>query len=165
MPNLHRCLFYLIFSIGLAAFIPQASATLNDTGITTCSNATQNGLPCPVAGFPGQDAEYGTNGFNFTKLDTNGNALPASATNHVCVRDNVTGLTWEVKTNDGGLRDMNKTYTWDNAPSYATAVNAAGLCGFKDWRIPNPKELAIDFQIIRFQARFYKNTFIFILLC
>ena len=25
--------------------------------------------------------------------------------------------------------------------------------------------LAIDFQIIRFQARFYKNTFIFILLC
>lgn len=43
-------------------------AGLNDTGITTCSNATQNGLPYPVAGFPGQDAEYGTNSFNSTKL-------------------------------------------------------------------------------------------------
>ena len=27
------------------------------------------------------------------------------------------------------------------------------------------QDIAIDFQIIRFQARFYKNTFIFILLC
>jgi hypothetical protein len=26
-------------------------AGLNDTGITTCSNDRQNGLPCPVAGF------------------------------------------------------------------------------------------------------------------
>lgn len=32
-------------------------AALNDTGITTGSNETQNGLPCPVAGFPGQDGE------------------------------------------------------------------------------------------------------------
>jgi len=51
------------------------SAALNDTGITTCSNATQNGLPCPVAGFPGQDAEYGTNKFDFIKLDANSNVI------------------------------------------------------------------------------------------
>jgi len=57
-------------------------AALNDTGITTCSNETQNGLPCPVAGYPRQDAEYGTNDFDFTKLDANGNALPVTATNH-----------------------------------------------------------------------------------
>ncbi|CAK0755237.1 exported hypothetical protein [Gammaproteobacteria bacterium] len=145
---------------------------LNDTGIKTCSDATQNGLTCPVPGFPGQDAEYGTNSFDFTKLDASGNALPASATNHVCVRDNVTGLTWEVKTADGGLRDQKWTYTWydSSAPGgnpgtasggtchdtgrcdtekFVQDVNAAGLCGFKDWRMPNPKELVgiVDYSI------------------
>jgi len=145
---------------------------LNDTGITTCSDGTQNGLPCPVAGFPGQDAEYGTNGFDFTKLDANGNVLPASATNHTCVRDNVTGLIWEVKTNDGTLRDKGWTYTWydPNAPGgnpgtasggvchdtgrcdtekYAQDVNATGLCGFQDWRVPAVKELVgiVDYSI------------------
>ncbi|PQJ96213.1 hypothetical protein [Chromatium okenii] len=76
----------------LLLFLPATHAAgLNDTGITTCSNAT-NGLPCPVAGFPGQDAEFGSNSFDFTKLDAAGNDLPATATDHTCVRDNVTGL-------------------------------------------------------------------------
>lgn len=55
--------FYLHWA-GIAALLLILPAThaagLNDTGITTCSNATQNGLPCPVAGFPGQDAECRT---------------------------------------------------------------------------------------------------------
>lgn len=67
----------------LSAGTTIANAALNDTGIKTCSNETQNGLPCPIAGFPGQDAEYGTNSFNFTKLDVNGNELPITAINHV----------------------------------------------------------------------------------
>ena len=37
-----------------------ATAGINDTGITTCSNATQNGLPCPFAGYPGQDSKMNT---------------------------------------------------------------------------------------------------------
>lgn len=118
-----------------------AQAALNDTGIKTCSNATQNGLPCPVAGFPGQDAEYGTNSFNFTKLDAAGNALPVTATNHSCVRDNVTGLIWEVKANDGGLRDKDNTYSFNSTAQFAEQVNATGLCGFNDWRVPSPQEL------------------------
>jgi hypothetical protein len=118
----------------LALTIPAANAALNDTGITTCSNATQNGLPCPVAGFPGQDAEFGTNGFDFTKLDAAGNELPATATDHTCVRDNVTGLMWQVKISDS-------TFTFDKTAGYVNNVNATGLCGFKDWRMPNPKEL------------------------
>ncbi|MBV5308329.1 DUF1566 domain-containing protein [Chromatium okenii] len=113
---------------------PAANAALNDTGITTCSNADTNGLPCPVAGFPGQDAEFGTNGFDFTKLDAAGNELPATATDHTCVRDNVTRLMWQVKLSSS-------TYTFDQAAAYAGTVNAAGLCGFKDWRMPDPKEL------------------------
>ena len=53
----------------------------------------------------------GEAGFDFTKLDANGNALPASATSWDCVRDNVTGLIWEVKTTSG-LRSWSNTYTW-----------------------------------------------------
>ena len=159
---------------------------LNDTGITTCSDATTNGLACPVIGFEGQDAEYGRDaqsaagtltkvgagkgGFDFTKLDTNGNALPASATEWVCVKDNHTGLVWEVKTTDGGLRDTNNTYTWYNSDNstnggnvgtenggscpdtgncdtekYVASVNALnqnnGLCGANDWSMPSREEL------------------------
>lgn len=84
-----------------------------------------------------------------------------------CVQDNVTGLMWEVKTADGGLRDWNKRYSnfdnaaveqfwtesgWINptqaqidAPSnsvgFKNSVNAQGLCGFNDWRLPTIDEL------------------------
>jgi len=84
-----------------------------------------------------------------------------------CVQDRVTGLMWEVKTADGGLRDWNKRYTnfdnaaeeqfwtgsaWINptqaqvdAPSnsvgFKNSVNAQGLCGFNDWRLPTLEEL------------------------
>ncbi|CAK0773642.1 exported hypothetical protein [Gammaproteobacteria bacterium] len=158
--------FRVLWAFFLLVFSGFVHAALNDTGITTCSDATHNNLPCPVAGFPGQDAEFGTNGFDFTKLDASGNALPVSTTNHVCVRDNVTGLIWEVKTDDSGLRDKDWTYTWyDSNPAtnggaagtasggkcYATGrcdtekyvqdVNTAGLCGFHDWRMPTPNEL------------------------
>jgi len=126
-----------------------ATAGINDTGITTCSNETENGLPCPVSGYPGQDAEYGTNAFNFTKIDANGNAMSVAATNHSCVKDNVTGLMWEVKTDDGGLRDKDNTYNFDEAATFAASVNATNLCGHNDWRVPNPHELAsiVDYSI------------------
>ena len=152
-------------------------APLNDTGITRCGNETDNDLDCPQAGFLGQDAEYGRDvthnddsdghaGFSFTKIDANGNALPASATEWSCVKDNLTGLMWEVKTDDGGLRDKDHTYTWYNSDSntnggnagtenggtcvdtfncdtekYAASVNAVGLCGHNDWRLPNKEQL------------------------
>ncbi len=178
------------FALFAAVVFPCHAAPLNDTGITTCSNNTANGLPCPQTDFPGQDAEYGRDaaaaagtltkigggraGFDFTKLDVDGNALPASATEWSCVRDNVTGLTWEVKTADGGLRDQNNTYTWYNPDPntnggdagtqnggtctggiacdtyhYAQAVNTAGLCGAGDWRLPSQEELIsiVDFGI------------------
>ncbi|MCU7835198.1 MAG: DUF1566 domain-containing protein [gamma proteobacterium symbiont of Taylorina sp.] len=150
---------------------------LNDTGITQCANATENNLTCPQAGFPGQDAEYGRDvthnddsdghaGFSYTKIDSNGNDLDASAASWSCVRDNVTGLVWEVKTDDGGLRDKDWTYSWYNADTstnggnagtangggcfdtvncdtekYVQQMNAQGLCGATDWRLPLRKEL------------------------
>jgi CRP-like cAMP-binding protein len=68
---------------------------------------------------------------------------PAEATRWACVRDKVTGLIWEVKTDDGGLRDMHNTYTIygdgrsGDASELVATVNAAGLCGANDWRLPS----------------------------
>ncbi|MDO4706543.1 Lcl C-terminal domain-containing protein [Allofranklinella schreckenbergeri] len=64
-----------------------------------------------------------------------------------CVRDKVSGLLWEGKTNDGGLRDGSRLYTnWGDgragdASAYVAQVNAMGLCGFDDWRLPTVDEL------------------------
>lgn len=104
---------------------------LNDTGIQSCGDALSSGLPCPVAGFPGQDAEsgrdvyprsrgsrHGRAGFSFTKLSAKGKALGPGATGWACVRDNLTGLVWEAKPKpDGtignqGLHDADDTYSW-----------------------------------------------------
>jgi len=119
----------------------------------------------------------GNKGFDFSKIANNGTVLPASAAlgsgpnDWACTRDNVTGLIWEVKTTSG-LRSMNHTYTWYSSNSatnggsagtasggtcfatgrcdtekYTADVNAAGLCGASDWRMPKVKELEsiVDF--------------------
>ncbi len=99
--------------------------------------------------------------------------LGGGANDWGCTRDNVTGLIWEVKTADGGLRDQNDRYFWYNTDSttnggavgydntgatcegyvsgqsatycntqaFTARVNAVGLCGQSDWRMPTVKEL------------------------
>jgi hypothetical protein len=156
---------------------------LNDTGIVLCASTAGTGLACAqTAAFPGQDAQFGrdvTNnnnadgiaGFSFTKLDTAGAPLANQAAQYNvtpwdCVRDEVTGLQWEVKTDDGGLRDRDWTYSWFNSTGvndggaagtanggvcadtsncdtekYVRAVNAVGMCGRNDWRMPTREEL------------------------
>jgi hypothetical protein len=107
-----------------------ATGKLNDTGITTCSSGSSNGAPCPVDGYEGQDGDHGRDaqasastltkvgagsaGFDFTKLDANGNALAAGALVWSCVQDNHTGLVWEVKTAATGLHYKFDKYTWYN---------------------------------------------------
>ena len=101
----------------------------------------------------GQDALYGrdaTNndnsnghaGFDFTKLDSSGIALTdqtvawdstsgseAAFSRWSCVKDNVTGLTWEVKAAaGGGLQANDYTYTWYNS----TNTNDGGDYGIGD---------------------------------
>ncbi len=93
-------------------------------------------MACPVATYPGQDAEYGRDathndnsdghaGFSFTKLDANGNTLPTTALSWSCVKDNVTGLIWEVKTDDSGLQDMGNIYSWYNPDNNANGAMQA----------------------------------------
>ena len=119
--------------------------------------------------------------FDFTKLDGEARALANQAAIYTitpwdCVRDNVTGLTWEVKTIDGALRDQNHTYSWYepdpqrnggdpgfpdggdctggvncDTHSYVRAVNKRGLCGASDWRLPTRAELH---TIIDYRAEF-----------
>ncbi|MCX6728844.1 MAG: DUF1566 domain-containing protein [Candidatus Saccharibacteria bacterium] len=167
---------------------------LNDTGITLCSNES-NRLSCPAINYVGQDGDYGrdklayTNnlpkigtgsaGFDFTKIANDGSTLPATALlgtrakDWACTLDNLTGLLWEIKTSDGGLRDQNNTYSWYHPDgssnggfagyqnlgnctggiscdtySYVNAVRTLQLCGKTAWRLPSKQELMsfIDFS-------------------
>lgn len=139
-----------------AAGLPAQAARLNDTGQTQCLyvNNSDTG-PCTGEGQDGDagrdlrkpsDAD-GVAGFSFAKVGSLGQALPADAGEWSCVQDRVTGLTWEVKTADGGLRDKNKLYTnhgdgrTGDATEFVQQVNAAGLCGHNDWRLPSRVEL------------------------
>ena len=168
-------------------YTPPSPGMPNDTGLTACIDEQGAEQDCPVSGLPGQDAEYGRDvthnddsdghaGFSFTKLDENGDALPANAAEWSCVRDNVTGLIWEVKTQTGGLHYTGNTYTWygsnvfgeyqDDFDQYVKdgghcvgsrcdtegfmeAVNRSRLCGKNDWRIPTNAELVnlMDFSV------------------
>ncbi|WP_028489146.1 DUF1566 domain-containing protein [Thiothrix lacustris] len=108
----------------------------------------------------------------YIKLDNTGKALPAAATSWACVKDKNTGLIWEEKTNDGGLRDKDWRYrhyhnyagygnTVDyngvqlcavlgtcDSYTYRDTVNSEGFCGRKGvWRLPLRAELGSIAQI------------------
>ena len=77
-------------------------------GISVLSNTADPGRRLPDTGQIqsytesfGEDADYVIHPRSFTKLDRQGNPLPDAATASAMVRDNVTGLIWEVKTDDG----------------------------------------------------------------
>ncbi len=196
-----------VASVGIVVH-PFFLTFMNDTGITTCGNYASAGnwtvnedciLTSDANGFPiplGQDGHYGrdaTNndsvdgnaGFSFTKLDANGDPLPADAASWSCVRDNVTRLIWEVKTTSG-LHDINNTYSWYNSnpnenntragtqnggvctgsdcdtEAFVTAVNAQGLCGANDWMMPNINQISsiVDYSIrgVNIDINYFPNT-------
>ena len=163
--------------------------TLNDTGIdwygdypagnkSNCSSDPSAPQDC----HQGRDATNdddsdGHAGFSFTKLDRNGNILGASATAWSCVRDNVTGLVWEVKTDDGGIHDKDNTYRWggisaigydsdsregeyyDDWDALVDGANNNKLCGYEDWRVPNINELAGIADLSRYDPAIDTNYF------
>ena len=132
------------------------------------------GISCLACAFVSFSAQAGN---GFTKIANDGRELGAEAPlgngpeEWACTHDNATGLVWEVKTSDGGLRDGEHKYTWFNLdPSvgrgsagffgtntcggtlaayqnhcnttyYVAEVNATALCGYTDWRLPTPEEI------------------------
>ena len=161
-----------------------------DTGQTKCYDVAGNVITCPSSGqaLHGQDANYSINPMSYTKLDSSGNVLPDSATSWAMVKDNVTGLIWEMKTNKDGIKnysdphDADNTYTrYDSNPAtnggYAgtpgdgtdtedviKALNDANFGGYSDWRLPTIKELTyiINYDIAlpgpTINSNYFPNT-------
>ncbi|MCP5260123.1 MAG: DUF1566 domain-containing protein [Rhodoferax sp.] len=160
---------------------------LTDTGITStqCRQSGSGALvSCTSAAVLAlNDKQDGMIGRDVSSTDNSDGKLGFSYSAVVggCVKDNVTGLMWEVKTTDGGLRDMNRSYTnydsltqpqiWTgtavvvptqeqidastNTIGYMNAVNAIALCGYSDWRLPTPDELLsiVDFGVVGFNSQ------------
>lgn len=139
---------------------------LNDTGLIWGGNyPSGNNTDCTGETVQEQDCAHGRDlshnddtdgaaGFSFTKLDADGSDLSADASSWSCVRDNVTGLVWEAKTEDGGIHDKNNRYRWggigadsygdsfyDDWDSLVNGSNSETLCGYSDWRVPRIEEL------------------------
>ena len=128
----------------------------------------------------GEDSDYLINPKSYIKLDENSADLPDEAASWSMVRDNVTGLIWEMKTDDGSIHDRDNTYTWyDSTPEtngggagtpgdgtdtedFIAVLNVAEFGGFTDWRLPTIKELQsiVDYGTImpNIDTDYFPNT-------
>jgi Protein of unknown function (DUF1566) len=53
------------------------------------------------------------------------------------VRDDVTGLVWEVKTYDDSIHDKDNLYTWQDAQDvFIAQLNSDNFGGHSGWRLP-----------------------------
>ena len=98
----------IVFLMPLVLIFPILAKTVPDTGQIKCYDNTQE-IVCPQPGEPfyGQDGNYYFNSQSYTKLDENGNDLPDDTLwPWAMVRDNVTGLIWEVKNSKDNEQDQ-----------------------------------------------------------
>ena len=118
----------------VGAYVPVSiTGKIPDTGQTTSYTDTF-----------GEDSDYTINPQSYTKLNANGIALDDSATEWTMVQDNVTGLMWEVKTDDGGIHDKDDTYNGQEAQdNFIAQLNNENFGGHSDWRLPTVLELSM----------------------
>lgn len=168
------------YVINVKAATP-TTGKLPDTGITaaqcyaagsdafvSCTSAAAIALNDKQDGMVGRDVTSPSNtdgklGFSYSTV--------GSYSKEECVKDNITGLTWEGKPTTG-LRAAGNTYTNnlgdndhpDGVSAYVAAVNAAGLCGYSNWRLPTLDELLsiVDYGVNSFglaiDSAWFPNT-------
>jgi hypothetical protein len=177
--------FALFWLFVLAAATNSFGWRIPDTGQTKCYDEAGAEIPCDGTG---QDGDYLINPPSYTKLDANGNDLEDDATEWFMVRDNVTGLIWEVKQNKDEVKDYSNphdadnTYTWyDSNPDtnfgdagtpgegtdtedFINQINDNNFGGFSDWRLSSGPELRtlLDYDSTGLSPRinnfFFPNT-------
>lgn len=167
-------------TVSAAQTITIARPKLPDTGITAaqCYATGSNTLvsctsPEAIALNAQQDGMLtpGSAGLSYSAVPN-----PSGGSYDVteCVKDNLTGLTWEGKPTSGqraasntyanydsttsaqawnGSAYVNPTqaqiYAATNSVGYVAAVNATKLCGYTDWRLPTADELQsiVDYSV------------------
>jgi len=180
--------FITMVMMFITAVVFAASVPVPDTGQITCYDNTGIVITCPSPGQPfyGQDGSFSINSPSYTKLDGSGNALPVTATAWVMVKDNVTGLIWEGKTNKDGKENFkdphdsdNKYFWYDSNPEtnggnagtpregtdsedFLKTLNDAKYGGYSDWRLPTIKELSyiVNYSVASPGPTIYTSYFI-----
>ena len=100
---------------------------------------------------------------NYIKYDSMGKQLPDNARQWSCVNDIRTGLMWEVKSPEAGLRFSKNLYSWYSpvnkslqgeadggrclgsidcdTDAYVQAMNTIKYCGYDEWYLPSKNEM------------------------
>jgi len=118
-----------------------------DSGQKSCYDEYGNKIiaPAPEQRYYGQDGSYVINPLSFSKLAEGGAKLADNAAWEKglrMVKDNNTGLIWEVKSeHENDVNFKGNSYTWDDSFTYIKELNSRGFGGFRDWRLPNREEL------------------------
>lgn len=132
-----------------AASAATVSGLLTDTGITasqcyaagsdvlvSCSNSAALALNDKQDGMTGRDVLLpdmtdGNLGMSYSTV--------GAFEKTECVKDNISGLTWQGKT--ATLLALPGDARSQEAKAYEASVNVAGLCGYTNWRLPTRLEL------------------------
>jgi len=151
----------ILFMILLANYHQVFSFPIPDSGQTKCyDNNSEILCPKPDEDYYGQDGNYIINPSSYKKLDAKCETLPYTADSWVMVKDNVTGLIWENKTDDNSIHDKDNTYSWYDAQDvFIKNLNTNAFGGATDWRLPTIKELASITNLKTYEPAIDKNFF------
>lgn len=139
--------------------IISGDSALPDTGVKSYYDGESFNATSPDANHPLQDADYGAdagatgdideNGFasfEYSKLDRHGNVVPQSATEFYCVRDNQSGVVYELRPTSAltgptgsSWRDIGMVHRWYSND----ATNNAGN--------PGPAGRSVEFSRVEGQ--------------